>query len=255
MEFSQFILLVPTFVLAFFRIAGMMLFAPLFGSSRIPRRVRVMLASVMTLGILPSLRPVMMPETLWGLTAGVAGEMAFGLAMGMILSFVFIAAQWAGEIIGQQMGFNLSEVFDPTFGGQGSIVGELYFMLTLVVFLTVGGHHAMLLGLRDSFSALPLLSLGMNEPLFTTLVGFLHSAMVLAVRLAAPMLVTMLVVDLALGLIGKMMPQMNVMAMGLSLRSALGLIVLILGLAMTGDAISGSLLNAMDEVQQAWVSG
>jgi len=255
MAFEQFLLLIPTFVLAFFRIAGMMLFAPLFGSSRIPRRVRVMLALVLAMSVIRGLKPVMLPDTLWGLTAGIAGEMAFGLAMGMILSFVFIAAQWAGEIIGQQMGFNLSEVFDPTFGAQGSIVGELYFMLALVVFLTVGGHHAMLLGLRDSFDALPLLSLGMNEALFDTLISFFQSATVLAVRLAAPMLVTMLVVDLALGLIGKMMPQMNVMAMGLSLRSALGLVVLILGLSLTSDAIGTGLLNAMDEVRQAWVTG
>src|SRR5687768_13559639 len=248
-------MLLSTFVLAFFRIAGMMLFAPLFGSSRIPRRVRVMLALVLAMGIAPGLKPTELPTNTWLLTAGIAGEMAFGLAMGMIQSFVFIAAQWGGEIIGQQMGFNLSEVFDPQFGGQGSIVGDMYFMLTLVIFLTVGGHHAMLLGVRDSFHSLPLLSLSVNAPLFDTLIGFFQAATLLAMRLAAPMLVTMLVVDLALGLIGKMMPQLNVMAMGLSLRSALGLIVLILGLSMTNDAIGSALLNAMDDVRQAWVTG
>jgi flagellar biosynthetic protein FliR len=253
--YAALIPLVPTFVLVFFRITGMMLFAPLFGSSRIPRRVRVLLALVLAMSVVPGIKPVMMPDSLWGVTAGIAGEMVFGFAMGMIQSFVFIAAQWAGEIIGQQMGFNLSEVFDPSFGAQGSIVGELYFMLTLVVFLTIGGHQAMLLGMRESFDHLPLLSLGINTPLFDVIIDFFSTATVLAVRLAAPMLVTMLVVDLALGLIGKMMPQMNVMAMGLSLRSALGLIVLILGLAMTNDAIGRGILSAMDEVRQAWVTG
>jgi flagellar biosynthesis protein FliR len=248
--------LVFTFVLAFFRIAGMMLFAPLFGSSRIPVRVRAMLALVLAFAVTtPAVQIAEVPQTLWGLTAGIAGEMVFGLAMGMIQSFVFIAAQWAGEIVGQQMGFNLSEVFDPQFGAQGSLVGDMYFMLTLVVFLTIGGHHAMLLGVRDSFKALPLLSIGMNPNLFDTLLGFLHSATILAVRLAAPMLVTMLVVDLALGLIGKMMPQMNVMAMGMSLRSALGLVVIILGLTVTNHAISDGLIAAMNEVRNAWVSG
>ena len=122
-----------------------------------------MLALVLAFGVVPGVpsRPTL-PDTTWGLAAGIAGEMAFGLAMGMILSFVFIAAQWAGEMIGQQMGLNLSEVFDPQFGGQGSIVGDMYFMLTLVVFLVVGGHHAMLRGVRDSFDALPLLSLGVD---------------------------------------------------------------------------------------------
>jgi flagellar biosynthetic protein FliR len=247
--------LVSTFVLAFFRIAGMMLFAPLFGSSRIPRRVRVMLALVLAMSVTPSIKPVVLPESTWELTAGIAGEMAFGLAMGMIQSFTFIAAQWAGEIVGQQMGFNLSEVFDPQFGAQGSIIGDMYFMLTLVIFLTIGGHHAMLLGLRDSFQHLQLLSLWVDGSLFTTLIDFFQAATKLALRLAAPMLVTMLVVDLALGLVGKIMPQMNVMAMGMSLRSALGLIVVILGLTVTNAAISDGLFQAMDSVRQAWMTG
>ena len=245
---------VPTFVLAFFRIAGMMLFAPLFGSARIPRRVRVMLALVLAFSVTPGLKPAMLPDNLWMLTAAIAGEMAFGFAMGMIQSFVFIAVQWGGEIIGQQMGFNLSEVFDPQFGGQGSLIGDMYFMLTLVVFLSVGGHHAMLLGLRASFDHLPLLTLGVDHDLFEMLVGFLGAATELAVRFAAPMLVTMLVVDLALGLVGKMMPQLNVMAMGLSLRSALGLIVVILGIGMTSDAIGEGLLNGMNSVRVAWTT-
>jgi flagellar biosynthetic protein FliR len=181
--------------------------------------------------------------------------MAFGFAMGMILSFTFIAAQWAGEIIGQQMGFNLGEVFDPQFGGQGSIVGDMYFMLTLVIFLTVGGHHQMLIGVRDSFERMPPLMLGLGPSLFDALVHFFDGATVLAIRLAAPMLVTMLIVDLALGLIGKMMPQMNVMVVGLSLRSALGLVIVIVGLAMTNAAIGDHLLDAMYSVRSAWVSG
>ena len=248
--------IVAMFVLASFRIGAMMLFAPLFGSSRIPRRVKAMLALVLAMAITPGLTPPgAMPATLWGLTAGIAGEMAFGFAMGMVQSFTFIAAQWAGEIIGQQMGFNLSEVFDPQFGAQGSIVGDLYFMLTLVVFLAVGGHHAMLHGVRDSFEHLPLLSLGVDASLFKTLVDFFQVATELAIRLAAPMLVTMLVVDLSLGLVGKIMPQLNVMAVGLSLRSALGLVVVILGLTMTHRVINEGVVDAMNAVRQAWVTG
>jgi len=256
MSAFELLALIPTFVLAFFRIAGMMLFAPLFGSSRIPRQVKVMLALVLAMSITPGIAgPAELPDTTFALAAGIAGEMGFGLAMGMIQSFVFIAAQWAGEIVGQQMGFNLSEVFDPQFGAQGSIVGDMYFMLTLVVFLSVGGHHAMLLGVRDSFISLPLLSLHVNQSLFDTLIGLFEGATILAVRLAAPMLVTMLVVDLSLGLVGKILPQMNIMAVGLSLRSALGLVVVILGLSMTSNAIGDSLIDAMDTVRQAWVTG
>jgi flagellar biosynthetic protein FliR len=240
--------LVPTFVLVFFRLAGMMLFAPLFGSARVPRRLRVMLVLILALGICQSVPATTMPQSTWEWTMGIGGEMAFGLAMGMVMSFVFIAVQWAGEIIGQQMGFNLSEVFDPQFGAQGSLVGDIYFMLTTVVFLAVGGHRAMLRAVRASFDVLPLLSLGMNESLLRTLAGLFESATILAIQLAAPMLVTMLVVDLVLGLVGKTMPQMNVMAAGLNLRSAIGIVVVIVGLGLTVQVIRTSIMETMQNV-------
>jgi flagellar biosynthetic protein FliR len=155
-------------------------------------------------------------------------------------------------MIGQQMGLNLSEVFDPQFGAQGSLVGELYFMLTLVIFLTVRGHHAMLRGVKESFDALPLLSLGMDRPLFDMLTGMFQASTSLAFQLAAPMLVTMLVVDLALGFIGKTMPQLNIMSAGLSLRSALGMVIIIVGIIMTSDVLKEAVIDSLHEVRAAW---
>ena len=245
--------LVPTFVLVFFRLAGMMLFAPLFGSTRIPRRVRALLVLVLAFGVAPTVRPAVLPGTTWELAMAIGGEMAFGLAMGMALSLVFVAAQWAGEMIGQQMGLNLSEVFDPQFGASGSVLGELYFMLTLVVFLTVDGHHDMLRGVHESFAALPLLSVGVDRGVFETVIGLLGGATILAIRLAAPMLVTMLVVDLVLGLIGKTMPQMNVMSAGLTLRAVVGMVIVIVGLSMTSSVLRDAVLDAMAQTRAWWV--
>jgi flagellar biosynthetic protein FliR len=256
MNANDLIKLVPqSFVLVVFRLAGMMLFAPLFGSARVPRRVKGMLVLVLAMGVMGGLKEqVNLPNNTWQLAAAIGGEMAFGLAMGMILSLVFIAAQWAGEMIGQQMGLNLASVFDPQFGGQGSVLGDMYFMLTLVVFLTVGGHRSMLQGVRDSFQQLPLLTVGIDRPLFDTLAGLLGGATVLAVRLAAPMLVTMLVVDLVLGLIGKSMPQMNVMSAGLTLRSVVGMVIVIAGLALTSAVIRDSVKESMRQAYVAWTT-
>ncbi|CAN5464684.1 N/A [soil metagenome] len=236
------------FVLVLFRLAGMMIFAPLFGSAKIPKRVKVLLALVLAMAMTSSIhqREVALPETTWGLALGIGSELAFGLALGMVVSFVFIAAQWAGEIIGQQMGLNISEVLDPQFGGGGSLVGDLYFMLAMMVFLSplVNGHHALIRGVRMSFDALPLMTAGVNDNVLELLIGMLQSSAALAVQLAAPMLMTMLIVDLSLGCIGKAMPQMNVMAMGLSIRSLLGVVVLLLGLGLTG--------NLLVDIHRAW---
>lgn len=245
--------LVITFVLVVFRIGGMMLFAPLLGSVRIPRRVRVLFALVLAMWVTSTTKVASdMPRDLAVLTVGIGGEMLFGLAMGMIMSLVFIAAQWAGEIIGQQVGFNIGESFDPSMGGQGSVVGDLYYMMTLAIFLGVNGHHAMLLGVRESFHALPLLSVSVNGPLLGVLTGLMSASMQLAMQLAAPVLVTILVADLALGLIGRAMPQLNIMSAGLSFKSIAGLIIVIAGLAGTSGVVASAITNAMENVRDGW---
>lgn len=250
MSIDQALQFVPAYVLVLFRIGGLMIFAPVFGGTRIPRPIKVMLALVLAAGMCGSVPgPVRLPDTTWELALGIGGEMAFGVAMGMVLSFTFIAAQWAGEMIGQQMGLNLGEVFDPQFGASGSIVGDLYFMLTLVAFLIVGGHRAMIEGLAMSMQTLPLLSLGVDRDFLMVLVNLFQSCTMLAIQLAAPMLVTMLVVDVALGCIGKAMPQMNVLTAGLSIRSLLGLGVVIAGLYKTGEVLNGHLLEAIGFMQ------
>jgi flagellar biosynthetic protein FliR len=237
---------VPVFVLVLFRIAGFMLFAPLLGSARIPKRAKTLIAVILAMGMVTSVKaPPHLPLTTLGTAIAIAGEICFGLAIGMILSFVFIAAQWAGEMIGQQVGFNVAETFDPQYGQSSSMVGDMYYMLTLVVFLFMGGHRQMIRGIRDSFETLPLMSVSINQSVLDLVIRMFQTATMLAVRLAAPVLVTMLIVDMVLGFLGKTMPQMNVMTMGLSIKALVGLVILIMGL--TWYSIPNVLQNGLDE--------
>jgi len=256
MTWQQALNFIPAFTLAFFRLAGLMIMSPLFGSAKIPKRVKLFFAAVATLGMVSALpSDVVFPPTWAGLALDIGGELVFGLAMGSIVSFTFIAAQWAGEMIGQQIGFNLSETFDPQFGQAGSLVGDLYFMLTLVVFLITGGHRVLLEAVYHSFKAVPLLDMGMNQPLFNTFIDLFREATILAMRLAAPIFFTMLVVDLAMGCVGKAMPAFNIMTAGIPVRSIIGLIVLIIGVGITTDAVSGSLDSMLNDVSQLFVTG
>jgi flagellar biosynthesis protein FliR len=255
MSVEQLLQVVPTFVLVVFRVAGMMIFAPLFGSARIPKRIKAMFTLVLAMGMMAGVKaPSHLPATPWELALGIGGEMMFGLAIGTMVSLIFIAAQWAGEIIGQQMGLNAGEVFDPMYGGAGNLVGDLYQMMSLTIFLAIDGHHALIRGVRASFDSLPLLSVGINQSILDILIGLFQSTAMLALQLAAPILVTMLVVDLALGVIGKTMPQLNVMSMGLTIRAVVGVLVLVLGLSLTSDVIRHGLLDALDTMQQQWTT-
>jgi flagellar biosynthesis protein FliR len=244
---------VPIYVLVLFRIAGMMIWAPLLGSTLIPKRLKAMIACVLAASIAPTLSvTAVIPQSPWNLAVAIGGEIAFGAAIGLILSLVFVAGQWAGEMIGQQMGLNLGQTLNPQFGGGGSVVGDLYFFLALLVFLSIGGHMALIKGVFDSFTALPLLTVSADRPLFDTIVSVFQGAMVLAMQLAAPMLVTMLVVDMILGFVGKTLPQLNIMTAGISVRTLAGMLVLIVGLGLTSTIIRTQLLGAIHVVWRTY---
>ena len=243
------------FTLTFFRVAGLMLFAPLFGSARIPRRFKVLIALVMTIPVYGVVQPqVPMPESTAQLTVGLLGEISFGLVLGMIASFTFIAAQWAGEMVGQQVGFNMSQVLDPQYGGGGSLVSELYFMLTTAIFLIIGGHRHLVLGIGDSITAFPPLSIVFNEDLLDLLLGFLTGATSLALRIAAPMFLTMILVDVALGCVSKTMPQLNVMSAGMAVRGVLGILVLAVGLNVGAGVIRDALVHSLEGIDSMFVT-
>src|SRR5258706_15587015 len=143
MSFQDALNFVPVFVLVFFRVAGMMLAAPLFGSAKIPKRVKVMLALVMAAGLVNRVKVMpQMPDTTLLLAAGIGGELIFGLLMGLGLSLAFTAITWGGEIIGQQMGFTLGETFGPQYGRGGSPGGRLFPMFALIPVLPIRGAHA-----------------------------------------------------------------------------------------------------------------
>ncbi len=243
------------YLLVLFRVAGMMVFAPLLGSARVPKRVKGLLAIVLAASLTPSIPPpIDMPSTIWGLSIAIGGEIMFGLAMGTILSMIFVAAQWAGEIIGQQMGLNLGETFDPQFGAHGSMIGDVYYFLTLMIFIAIDGDRAMLRGVHDSFTSLPLLSVGINRPVFATMIGLFGGATKLAMQLAAPVLVTMLVVDLILGFVGKTVPQLNIMTAGIALRGLIGTVVIIVGLSLTSSVIRDAMFEAMKSMYAGYTT-
>jgi flagellar biosynthesis protein FliR len=248
----------PSFAVVLVRVAGMFVMMPFLGSSRVPRRVRALLVLTVSFAVASCVRaPLAMPGDLPTLTVALGGELIFGIAMGMIVALVFVAAQWAGEMIGQQMGFSIAQAFDPQFGSATSLVGDLYYMLTIVVFISplVDGPASVIRGLHASFTALPPLSVGLNADVLDMMTRVLAASAVLAFQLAAPTLLTMLIVDLALGFVGKTMPQLNVMSAGLSIRVVVGMIVLIFGVHITGKVIGRALVSHVEQVERYYSGG
>ncbi len=246
------------FALVVFRFLGIMLFAPMLGSDRIPRTVKLYLAVSLTLslavgGAMPE--PVAMPKSPWMLAIGLVGELSFGLLAGLMLSLAFTAARWAGGVAGQQMGFNMAGAIDARSDIGGNPLGDALFILTLFLFLKADAHLDMLAGLRESFDHVPPLSFAVNADTLELLVTSLLAAATLAMRIAAPICCAMLVVDLSLGMLGKTIPALNLLSVGLSLRAIIGLVVLLAGFAATSFLLNEAVGQGLDLTTQLWTHG
>jgi flagellar biosynthetic protein FliR len=234
------------------RVGAALLLCPPFAHAAVPRRVRAMMALALTIGLAGG---VSVPAEAQNLTVGafalaLGGEVLIGLAMGLAISLVFSAANWAGELISQQLGLSLAEAYDPGGGGaEGTSLGRAMWMLAVVIFLAANGHHALLRGLRGSFDAVPVMSAVDGNAVVTMLVGLVQSATMLALQLAIPAFVATFAADIALGLVARTIPQAGGIAVGLPLRALTGLIVLIAGIAMSVGVLQGATLNWMQLVQ------
>jgi flagellar biosynthetic protein FliR len=243
------------FLLALVRVGTVLALVPAFGGIHVSRRLRALLAIALTLGLMPAIaHPPAVGQGDGAMLVALGGELVIGAAMGLALAMVFAAAQWAGEMIGLQMGLNLGETFDPQNGAHGSVLGQAYFLFTVVVFFAVGGHHALIRALAGSFDRLPLMSFPDGAGVLNLLVGMLTSATHLAIQLAAPTFITMLIVDLVLGMLSKTIPQLNLMSVGMPIRAVVGLVVLAAGFALTAGVIRGAISDSFGAVESAWTS-
>lgn len=210
--------------LVFVRVGGVLLAAPLFGHGSVPVRVRVLLAAVLAWA-LSALAPGTLPpnvEEPAALMVAVGVEVCAGLALGLAAQFIFWAVQFAGEVIGFQMGLSMAQIYNPVEGGYANPLGRLLNLSFLLIFLLIDGHHHVLQALVASFEVVPLAQakVAAAGPL---LLGWMSALFSTALRLAAPFLVTILLVDAALGVFARVVPQADLFSMGLPLKLAVGL--------------------------------
>lgn len=210
--------------LVFARISGFFVAAPFFGHVNVPVRVRVLLSAVLAyalsglvVGPLPT-----GTETSVGLLVAVAIEVLTGLALGFTAQFIFWAIQYAGELLGFQMGLGLAQVVDPSTGGHNNPMGRMLSLTFLLAFLLFEGHHLALGALVRSFEAIPLAGARVSAagPLMLQWTGVFITT---ALRLASPFMITIFLVDAALGVFARVAPQADLFSIALPLKLIVGL--------------------------------
>jgi len=227
-------LLVPGYLLVLFRVAGLVMAAPLFGSNAIPTHLRVLFAAAIALMVFPAVLPMVPADlTIPAVLAGVVSEIMIGLVMGVAIHAVFAGAELAGVLVGQQGGLSLGQTYNPAMDESTTALGQLYFIVLFLIFVLAGGHRAVIGGLLDSFRAIPLLSFGVDESHIGLIAELLQSACTMALRLAGPCLIAMFMTTIALGFLSKTMPQLNVLSVGFMVRIVV--LFVVGGLALSGS--------------------
>jgi len=223
------------FVLVLARTSTLMMTAPIFGSQAVPRRVRALLSVTMSMLVTPVFFGVSVPPigNLVELGRVLASEALVGLLLGLGTNILFSGVQVAGQIVSQLSGLSLADVFSPGFDEDVSVFSQLYYFLTLAVFVAVGGHRIVTEALLDTFAASPPGHATLGAGYVDVLVSILTQSFVLGIRAAGPLLVALLLSNLVLGLISRTLPQINVIAIGFNVNGllALGMLTLSIGAA------------------------
>jgi flagellar biosynthetic protein FliR len=226
---------VQVWLLFLLRAGGFVFVAPLFSSRLGPPQFRIamgaMLATIAFLAWSPTLHLPADGGLAWFVPAALS-EVALGLMLGFAVGLVLVAFQFAGQLIGYQMGFAIVNVLDPHSQNQISLVGEFLFAVVMLCFLSLNLHHDLLGLWYQSYSVAPPGGFSFEQlaapgsPFLPALTRTCTDMFYLALKIAMPLLAFLLLSDLALGIVARIMPQMNVFIVGIPLKIAVGLFFL-----------------------------
>ncbi len=217
------------FFLVLARISPLFLVAPLFSSKMIPARARSVIAVGLAIGIAPIAAGAGGGEELaadvWTLGGLVVKELLVGLGFAFTLAALFAAVQVAGSLLDVLIGFSFGALVDPVTGTNGGVLNQLYALVGVMIFVVIDGDAWVIQGLARSYEAVPLAS----APDIGTLVEGAQMAFSgifgAAIQICAPVLLAVVLTDVAFGLISKVMPQLNVFAVGFPAKVTVGLVL------------------------------
>lgn len=222
------------FALVISRIAGMFSALPVFGGRRLPLRIRVVAVMAITMSCFPvlALKPPDMPGDIFALGLLALREVMIGVTLSFITQIIFSAVEYSGQIIGMQMGFTISSIIDPANGNQTQIMSVMQSLLATLMFLSLNIHHLFIRTIVESFRIIPLGAWHLNGAIITFLTKATADVFVIGVRLAAPVMVALLLTSVTLGIMARSFPQMNVFMISFPLNIGIGFIVLGLTLSI-----------------------
>lgn len=218
------------FILILIRVSAILFFMPVLGTRNIPSLAKIGLSMVISLLLVPIVRMDSQSFPQGPLYFGffLLKEIILGMVLGLSIRVIFAGVQAGGHLAGFNMGFTMAQIVDPQSGFQETVLTQLYFLLSILVFLAIDGHHWFIRALTFSLEIVPPGGFFLRGQLGEYLLKLSGGIFIIAIRIAAPILVALFLVQMGLGILAKAAPQINIMMTSFPLIIAAGLLILAL---------------------------
>ncbi|MGE4267041.1 MAG: flagellar biosynthetic protein FliR [Deferribacterales bacterium] len=221
-----------TFLLVMIRTAAIMTTAPVFGSNVVKPHIRMLFSLIFAMIIYTSVKKLDIQDPSGPmLILMIAKEILLGVCIGLLVHLLFVGVQLGGQIIGTQMGFGIVNVFDPQANISISIISQFLNIAMILIFIAVGGHLLLIQAIRASFETIPIGIYPVDANAFLYLTKLFSTIFITALKITAPVFITLLVLQLVLGIMGRMVPQLNLMIVGFPIQIAVGMTVMAIGMS------------------------
>ena len=211
-----------------------MIAAPMLGQRFVPPQVKILFALIFGYFLYPLVgsQGVDPDPGLLPLFVLAAREFLFGLLIGFLFEIIFLAVQFAGGILGYQIGFALVNVVDPSTSDSVPIIGQFKMLIATLIFFLIDGHHIVLQALFESFKVVPLGHAVFKPIMIDSVVRYTGALFAIGIKIAAPVIVMLFLTDVCLGIVARTMPQMNMLIVGFQLKIGTGLLTLAVALPL-----------------------
>jgi flagellar biosynthetic protein FliR len=235
---AQFDAWIAAFVFPMARILGLMATAPVFNSAGMTARIRLIAGLAITLGLAPALPPMpAVPAGSWvGLTI-LAQQILIGVMLGFTLRLMFAAVDIAGELIGLQMGLSFAMFYDPQNAAQTPVLSEFLGLIATLLYLAMNGHLLSLAALAESFTLVPVSATPFAAKSFAAVVAWAASLFSAGLLMSLPLVAALLIANLAMGVLARVAPQLNLFAVGFPVTMVAGFTVLMISMPYFGAAL------------------
>lgn len=216
----------PAFFFIFIRTSAILMSAPFFGVKGIPGIAKIGLSMVIAIILLPVVKPVDISPNLIAWVPAIFSEVLIGAAIGFTARIVMAGIELGGQVVGFQMGFGIVNIIDPYSNNQISIIASFQGLLAILLFLIMNAHHYFISAIAVSLAVVPPFGAIVSGGMMEAVVSLSGGIFITAVKLGAPVILALLFANVAMGVVARTVPQINIFMMGFPVTIAVGLLVL-----------------------------